>query len=145
MIKRLKYSYINIDKCLIGYICALVKKLIGLGHWCWMDLIKIENNFIKAGYDFQKFENHVKNTVEISMDADGDLLPPWLKYSGMHPRKIFWRMGQGEDYITIFDMWRLSLTEGEILRYIDKYPNLGEWNIFCLTRHRKWIKTDSHS
>ena len=36
-------------------------------------------------------------------------------------------------------MWRLSLTEDEMLGYIDRYPNQGEWNSFCITRHRKWI------
>lgn len=104
-----------------------------------MNLNKIKNNFIKAGYDFQRFEDHVKKSVQSSMDGDGDLLPPWLKYPETHPRKVFWRMGKGQDYITLFDMWRLSLTENETLGYIEKYPNLGEWEIFCTSRHKKWI------
>ena len=104
-----------------------------------MDFNKLEASFNRAGYDYKRIEKHVVKSVQNSMDEEGDILPPWFKYPEFHPRKIFWRMGTGEDYITIFDMWRLSLTEEEMLGYLDRYPNPGEWNVFCITRHKKWM------
>ena len=35
----------------------------------------------------------------------GAVPPPWFMFQDTHPYSICWRMGAGEDYITIFFTW----------------------------------------
>jgi hypothetical protein len=50
------------------------------------------------------------------------LLPPWKKFPGIDSADMFWRMGVGEDYISQYSKYFLSLSEREKTIYKLSYP-----------------------
>ncbi len=55
------------------------------------------------------------------------MLPPWLKYSDMHPYEMGWRMGDGEDYLCRFITWRQGLSPEGRKKYREMYPPPKGW------------------
>jgi len=54
--------------------------------------------------------------------------PPWIKYPNRHPTDIFWRMGDGEDYLVdYFGLYFKYSTESELMAYMLKYPEHKDW------------------
>ncbi|MBO9633170.1 MAG: NADAR family protein [Chitinophagaceae bacterium] len=61
---------------------------------------------------------------------DGEIIPPWRMYPGIHPSDMFYRMGEGEEYVT-----RLSAQFGTLDRrarvvYYLNNPAPYEWKDF---------------
>jgi len=50
------------------------------------------------------------------------ILPTWVTFPGYEPGCIGWRMGDGEDYISIFYNYIELLTKEEYLQYREAYP-----------------------
>ncbi|AWM38863.1 hypothetical protein [Gemmata obscuriglobus] len=40
-----------------------------------------------------------------AFDADGMMIPPWVKYPSIPRASIGWRMGEGEEYWDNFRVW----------------------------------------
>jgi hypothetical protein len=61
----------------------------------------------------------------------GAVPPPWFMFQDTHPYSICWRMGPGEDYITIFFTWwegqKESLDESQRIEYFRKWPPPPRW------------------
>lgn len=54
--------------------------------------------------------------------------PPWIKYPNCHPTDMFWRMGNGEDYLVdYFGLYFKYSTKAEIYAYKLKYPEHKDW------------------
>lgn len=61
----------------------------------------------------------------------GAVPPPWFMFQDTHPYSICWRMGAGEDYITIFFTWwkeqKESLAQSQRIEYFRKWPPPPRW------------------
>ena len=55
------------------------------------------------------------------------LLPPWLKFPGIPPGSIGWRMGGGEGYLCEFSPWHSGLTPEGRRKYKEMYPPPKGW------------------
>ncbi|WJG08099.1 hypothetical protein [Aliiglaciecola sp. LCG003] len=54
--------------------------------------------------------------------------PPWIKYPNRHPTDIFWRMGNGEDYLVdYFGLYFKYASVSETKAYMLKYPEHKDW------------------
>mgnify|MGYP006128788359 FL=1 len=55
-------------------------------------------------------------------------IPPWIKFPDYHPSEIFWRMGEGESYISdyVFTYFKYA-SKAEINAYKIKYPAPADW------------------
>jgi len=60
-----------------------------------------------------------------------DLVPPWIKYPNISPVSMFWRMGEGEDYLEKFykTFFRLSDRDKTIFKLTHLKPE--DWRV-CL-------------
>jgi len=56
-----------------------------------------------------------------------ELPPPWIKYPGIHPFDMFWRMGKGEDYIGEFARYFDELSDRDRKIYMLCHPQPFEW------------------
>lgn len=66
----------------------------------------------------------------LERDAQGDLLPPWLRYPAIPFGSIGWRMGGGEAYWDDFRLWYSHL-DGPRRRALQaRYPATGAWRDF---------------
>jgi hypothetical protein len=73
--------------------------------------------------DFLKSFGHfevLKNTM----------LPPWKKYPNINPVDMFWRMGDGEDYVIGFGKYFETLDERSKTIYKLTYPAPFDWSNF---------------
>ena len=62
-----------------------------------------------------------------TIDDEGLMVPPWIKYPNLYFGSIGWRMGAGENYWYDFKN-NLNLSSEHIrLKTIDKYPEPIEW------------------
>jgi len=55
---------------------------------------------------------------------------PWEKYPDINPNDMFWRMGKGEDAISIFARYYNSLNKTEKNNFKTKYEPTAEWSDF---------------
>ena len=55
---------------------------------------------------------------------------PWEKYPDINPNDMFWRMGKGEDAISIFARYYNSLNKTEKINFKTKYKPTAEWSDF---------------
>lgn len=85
---------------------------------------KLKAKFIAAGYNPQIVEEHTEKLVQESLDDDGYLLPPHLKFPDIPKNSIGWRMGPGEDYMILLTYWFECLPKEESLLYKKKYPRI---------------------
>jgi hypothetical protein len=65
-----------------------------------------------------------------SIDADGLMIPPWLKYPGLPIGSIGWRMGDGEGYLDDFREWWKVQSEVIRANVRAKYPAIQGWERF---------------
>ncbi|WP_310736518.1 hypothetical protein [Pseudoalteromonas sp. SR41-4] len=66
-----------------------------------------------------RYDNELKHTPP---------KPPWIKYPNRHPTDIFWRMGNGEDYLAdYFGLYFKYSSKAEINAYKLKYPEHTDW------------------
>ena len=67
----------------------------------------------------ERYENELKHNPPI---------PPWIKFPDYHPSEIFWRMGEGESYISdyVFTYFKYA-SKAEINAYKIKYPEPADW------------------
>ena len=63
------------------------------------------------------------------LDQYGDVPPPWIYSENSHPYSIQWRMGGGEDFMTIFWKWwqEQNFSEEESIAYFKKYSPPSRW------------------
>jgi ribA/ribD-fused uncharacterized protein len=61
---------------------------------------------------------------------NGDLTPPWKMYPTTDPLDMFWRMGQGEQYIIDFGKYFSGLSDRDKIIYELSYPATGDWSEF---------------
>lgn len=67
----------------------------------------------------QRYENELKNSPP---------LPPWVKYPEHESGSLFWRMGEGEEYlIDYFSVYLKYASEADIRAYKLKYPAPKAW------------------
>jgi ribA/ribD-fused uncharacterized protein len=57
-----------------------------------------------------------------------EILPPWKKFPNIDPLDMFWRMGNGEQYIIDFGKYFADLSDREKVRYALTYPTSGDWS-----------------
>jgi hypothetical protein len=57
-----------------------------------------------------------------------EMLPPWKEFPGVDPYDTFWRMGNGEQYLTSFAKYFTELSHKQKVRYELVYPASGAWN-----------------
>ena len=66
-----------------------------------------------------RYDNELKHTPP---------KPPWIKYPNRHPTDMFWRMGNGEDYLAdYFGLYFKYSSKAEINAYKLKYPEHTDW------------------
>jgi ribA/ribD-fused uncharacterized protein len=58
------------------------------------------------------------------------LIPPWEKYPEIERASIGWRMGYGEDYLTLWSAWFRGLSKSGKVKYQTMYPELKDWKGF---------------
>jgi hypothetical protein len=58
------------------------------------------------------------------------LAPPWKMYPTIDPLDMFWRMGQGEQYIVDFGKYFSGLSDRDKIIYELSYPATGDWSDF---------------
>jgi hypothetical protein len=76
-----------------------------------------------ATRDFLKEFGHFK-------PLDNAMQPPWTKFPGVDTHDMFWRMGNGEDYLMTFSKYYDSLTDREKIVYKLTNPLPYEWTNF---------------
>jgi ribA/ribD-fused uncharacterized protein len=59
--------------------------------------------------------------------AGFEMLPPWKKFPNVDPLDMFWRMGNGEQYMMDFEKYFASLSSKDKVRYELSYPPFGDW------------------
>ena len=64
------------------------------------------------------------------LDADGHMVPPWVKYPNLPRSSMGWRMGMGEEYCGKFKAWWWRQARETRLRARAKYPEPEEWSGF---------------
>jgi ribA/ribD-fused uncharacterized protein len=57
-----------------------------------------------------------------------EMQPPWKKFPAIDPLDMFWRMGNGEEYMVDFGKYLSNLSDSEKVRYELTYPATGTWN-----------------
>ncbi len=74
----------------------------------------------------QRFENELQFSPP---------LPPWLKYSEYADSdSLFWRMGDGESYLSdYFDVYLKYASEFDLHEYKQKYPAPKDWEAYYQT------------
>jgi hypothetical protein len=68
------------------------------------------------------------------IDADGLMVPPWIKYPNIPLGSIGWRMGMGEDYVDRFTAWYNKQHRNTHKLLWEKYPEPDMWKAFCRRR-----------
>ncbi len=58
------------------------------------------------------------------------MLPPWIKFPDISPADMFWRMGGGEDYITIFSQYYNDLSERDKAILNLTHPQPWDWHFY---------------
>jgi len=58
---------------------------------------------------------------------DNEMLPPWTKFPEVRFEDMFWKMGQGEDYILKFYKYYSQLTHKQKVIYELIYPQPYDW------------------
>ncbi|WP_281558112.1 hypothetical protein [Thalassomonas sp. RHCl1] len=84
--------------------------------------------------DWQKYlehqaswENKLKELFDQELKQNPPL-PPWLKYPEFDNTDLFWRMGQGEEYLAdYFGVYFKYASKTEVEKYIAKYPEKEGW------------------
>lgn len=64
------------------------------------------------------------------MEADGLMVPPWIKFPNIPRGSIGWRMGMGEDYRDRFQIWYTKQLRDTHKRLWGKYPEPEDWTGF---------------
>jgi len=64
---------------------------------------------------------YLRKLVENSLDAESFLLPYWLKYPEIPYGSIHWSMGEGEDYMFLYQLYMRCLQEYDKVSYQQKY------------------------
>lgn len=54
-------------------------------------------------------------------------LPQWIAYPNIHPLDMFWRMGEGEDYVMKFAQWFYNLSKEAQKEYNNYFLPPKEW------------------
>lgn len=62
--------------------------------------------------------------------VNGEITPPWKKYPTVDPLDMFWRMGQGEQYIIDFRKYFNELSDRDKIIYELSYPATDDWSEF---------------
>lgn len=67
-----------------------------------------------------------------TVDDDGLMIPPWVKYPAIPRASIGWRMGEGEEYWDEFrGWWQVQTVETRQLVRA-RYPEPAGWSEFYL-------------
>lgn len=67
-------------------------------------------------------------SVAPELEMDNDLpIPPWEVFPDIEKGSIGWRMGAGEDYLSIFRKWYDSLSVRDKKNYTKRYPIPEVW------------------
>jgi hypothetical protein len=61
---------------------------------------------------------------------NGQLTPPCKRFPAVGQLDMFWRMGQGEQYIIDFGKYFGGLSDRDKAIYELSYPATGDWNEF---------------
>jgi N-glycosidase YbiA len=69
--------------------------------------------------------NSESDTVSDDLDI---ILPPWIAFPDIDPMDMFWRMGQGEDYLESFFKFYEKLSDKGSFRA--KFPDKNKWKGF---------------
>ena len=64
------------------------------------------------------------------IDAEGLMVPPWIKFRNIPLGSIGWRMGMGEDYWDRFRSWYNKQLRDTHKRLWAKYPEPDDWKDF---------------
>src|SRR5689334_11027102 len=64
------------------------------------------------------------------VDAEGLMVPPWIKFPNIPLGSIGWRMGMGEDYLDRFRIWYRRQSREILQQLWAKYPEIGDWKGF---------------
>lgn len=103
---------------------------VGLAH----DNPNIENIYMWRGENLLGFAlMEVRDFLSIFHRFDAipnSLLPPWMKFMEVAKEDVFWRMGNGEDYLTNFAEFFLNLSSREQEIYKLTYPQPYSWKGF---------------
>lgn len=62
-----------------------------------------------------------------TFDAEGLMVPPWVKYPNLPRGSMGWRMGVGESYLDDFDKWWSRQRRDVRLRVKSVYPEPSDW------------------
>ena len=66
----------------------------------------------------------------------GAVPPPWFMFPDTHPYSLFWRMGDGEGHLEVFDAWwaqqKDQLDEGQRVDYFRQWPPPPRWITWML-------------
>lgn len=84
--------------------------------------IKIDSKLIESDLGSLPFEwiEHYTDLIKA----------PWEKYPDITPNDMFWRMGKGEDVISVFARYYNSLNQTEKEDFENEYKPIAEWADF---------------
>lgn len=66
----------------------------------------------------------VRNEVQLYSNDPDLILPPWIPFPSISQYDIFWRMGQGEEYLT---QWAKFFLESDQEWYRKSFPENMDW------------------
>ncbi|MFK8001587.1 MAG: hypothetical protein AB8H86_18470 [Polyangiales bacterium] len=78
--------------------------------------------------------------------VEGKLPPPWVVFPDFPPGAVAWRMGGGEDYLTLFWGWLVALERQPRQRYVETLvPAPAGWDASLLDWWLHPIDADSEA
>ncbi|MBE9221582.1 hypothetical protein IQ215_02625 [Cyanobacterium stanieri LEGE 03274] len=79
------------------------------------------DNFFESEYYQKEVNQYLKEY--------GEVPPPWVIFTNTHPYSMFWRMGYGEDFLTIYYHWfeENIKTFEEKIAYFKRYSPPPRW------------------
>lgn len=124
-------SYIKSTEGQVLVEASPVDKIWGIG--LAQDAVNVDNPYFwdgenLLGFALMEVRDYVKKFESFALITD-PVLPIWKKYPNIHIMDMFWRMGEGEDYILKFsNYWRkLSQNEQEIYKLM--FPSPSDWEL----------------
>lgn len=81
-----------------------------------------------------------------NLQLNSIMLPEWLMFPEYQERRIFWRMGIGEQYIIEFQRWYRNLDKEKQLAWQEQFPvphswhyHNGDWEKSEKANHDQWF------
>ncbi|MDM1072008.1 NADAR family protein [Empedobacter brevis] len=122
MYKGLYFKFIQHPK--------LTKELLSTGNTMIIEHTKNDKYWADGGDGSRKnrlgellivLREEIKNLIDSEIDL---ILPPWIAFPNIDQNDLFWRMGMGENYLSIWAKYYLNTNKNF---YEKRYPENEDW------------------